>query len=104
MLHDDYLCLVEPGKQQIKEVRRKFNRKTWQQRQLQSKSGFVQRIALLTLSRDRRIKIKKSKSNQLLTYFLSKLNGTGSRQEVLLELAETLGIAHLLNGEAPAMI
>ena len=28
MLYDDYLCLVESGKQQIKEVRRKFNRKT----------------------------------------------------------------------------
>ena len=27
MLHDDYLCLVESGEQQIKEVRRKFNRK-----------------------------------------------------------------------------
>ena len=32
MLHDDYLGLVESGKQQIKEVRRKLNRKTWKQR------------------------------------------------------------------------
>ena len=28
MLHDDYLCLVESGKQRIEEVKRKFNRKT----------------------------------------------------------------------------
>ena len=34
MLHDDYLCLVESGKQQIKKARRKFNRKTRKQRQL----------------------------------------------------------------------
>ena len=60
MLHDDYLCLVESGKQQIKEVRRKFKRKTWKQRQLLSESGFVLRIAPPSLSRDRRIKMKKS--------------------------------------------
>ena len=60
MLHDDYLCLVESGKQQIKEVRRKFNRKTWKQWQLLSESGFVLRIAPTQLSRDRRIKMKKS--------------------------------------------
>ena len=60
MLHDDYLCLVESGKQQIKEVRRKFKRKTWKQRQLLSESGFVLRIAPPSFSRDRRIKMKKS--------------------------------------------
>ena len=60
MLHDDYLCLVESGKQQIKKVRRKFKRKTWKQRQLLSESGFVLRIAPPSLSRDRRIKTKKS--------------------------------------------
>ena len=60
MLHDDYLCLVESGKQQIKEVRRKFNRTTWKQRQLLSESGFVLRIAPPPLSRDGRIIIKKS--------------------------------------------
>ena len=60
MLHDDYLCLVESGKQQIKEVRRKFNRKTWKQGQLLSESGFILRIAPPPLSRDRRIKMKKS--------------------------------------------
>ena len=59
MLHDDYLCLVESGKQQIKEVRKKFKRKTWKQRQLLSESGFVLRIAPPSLSRDRRIKMKK---------------------------------------------
>ena len=45
MLHDDYLCLVESGKQQIKEVIGKFHRKTWKQRQLLSECGFVLRIA-----------------------------------------------------------
>ena len=55
MLHDDYLCLVESGKQQIKEVGRKFNRKTWKQRQLLSESGFVLRIAPPPLFYDRRI-------------------------------------------------
>ena len=28
---DDYLCLVESGKQRIKEIGRKFNRITWKQ-------------------------------------------------------------------------
>ena len=60
MLHDDYLYLVESGKQQIQEVRRKFNWKTWKQMQLPSKSRFVLRVASLLLSRDRRIKMKKS--------------------------------------------
>ena len=45
MLYDDYLCLVESGKQQVKQV---------------SESGFVQCIAPLPFSRDRRIKMKKS--------------------------------------------
>ena len=30
----NYLCLVESSKQQIKEVKRKFKRKTWKQKQL----------------------------------------------------------------------
>ena len=60
MLHDDYLCLVESGKQQITEVTRKFKRKTWKQRQLLRESGFVLRTAPPPLSRDRRIKMKKS--------------------------------------------
>ena len=60
MLHDDYLCLVESGKQQIKEVRGKFKPKTRKQGQLLSESGFVLRIAPQPLSRDRRIKMKKS--------------------------------------------
>ena len=37
----------------------KFNRKTWK-RQLLSESGFILCIAPPSLSRDRRIKIKKS--------------------------------------------
>ena len=44
----------------LKEVRIKFNRKTWKQRQLLSESGFVLRIAPPPLSVDRRIKMKKS--------------------------------------------
>ena len=68
LLHDDYLCLVESGKQQIKEVRRKFNRKTSKQRQLLSVSGFVLRIGYPQLSRDRRIKMKKS-INQCATKY-----------------------------------
>ena len=67
MLHGDcYLCLVESGKQQINEVRRKFNRKTWKQRQLLSEFGFVLSIAPPPLSRDRRIKMKKSNHNTVL--------------------------------------
>ena len=54
---DDYLCLVESGKQRIKEVGRKFNRITWK---LLSESAFVLRIAPPPLSRGRRIKMKKS--------------------------------------------
>ena len=65
MLHDDYLCLVESGKQQMKEVTRKFKRKTWKQRQLLSESGFVLRTAPPSLSRDRRIKMKKSINQHL---------------------------------------
>ena len=44
----------------LKKSEAKFNRKTWKQRQLLSKSGFVLRIAPPSLSRDRRIKMKKS--------------------------------------------
>ena len=76
MLHDDYLCLVESGKQQIKEVRRKFNRKTWKQGQLLSESWFVLRRASPRLSRDRRIKMKKS--NRLIDLWF------GANLEVLI--------------------
>ena len=55
-LHNDYICLVESGKQQIKEIR---ENSTGKQRQLLSESGFVLRIAPPSLSRDRRIKMKK---------------------------------------------
>ena len=60
MLHDDYLCLEEFNKQQIKEAEAKFNRKTRKQRQLLSESGFVLSIAPPPLSRDKRMKMKKS--------------------------------------------
>ena len=65
MLHDDYLCLVESGKQQIKEVRRKLNRKTWKPWQLLSESGFVLRTAPPPLSSDRGIKMKKSNQSNI---------------------------------------
>ena len=42
---------------------RKFKRKTWKQRQLLSESGFVLRIAPPSLSRDKRIKMKKKSIN-----------------------------------------
>ena len=56
MLHDNYLRLVESNKQQIEEVRSKI------QGQLLSVTGFVLCIAPPSLSRDRRIKMKKSMS------------------------------------------
>ena len=48
----------------LTKVRRKFNRKPWQQRQLLNECGFVLRKAPPPLSRDRRIKMKKSTINQ----------------------------------------
>ena len=58
MLHDDYLCLMESGKQQIKEVRSKIQPENSETKATPiSESGFVLRIAL---SRDRSIKMKKS--------------------------------------------
>ena len=82
MLHDDYLCLMESGKQQIKEVRRKFKRKTWKHRQLLSQSGFVLRIAPPPLSRDRRIKMKKS-INQFLAVSDKRSSVTKSHESFL---------------------
>ena len=67
MLHDDYVCLVESGKQQIKEVRGKFNRKTWKHKQLLSESGFVLRIAPPLRSCVRKIKMKKSNQTKRQT-------------------------------------
>ena len=61
MLYDDYLCLVESGKQHIKKVKRKFNRNTWKQRQLFKRVWIWPCIAPPSLSRDR-TKMKKSKS------------------------------------------
>ena len=60
MLFENEFTFVDSGIIWVKEVRRKFNRKTWKQRQLLSESGFVLRIAPSPLSRDRRIKMKKS--------------------------------------------
>ena len=79
MLHDDYLCLVESGELQIKEVRKIFNRKTWKQRQLLIESGFDLRIAPTPLSRDRKIKMKKS-INQSIDTTMQKLDDIYSKQ------------------------
>ena len=60
MLHDDYFCLVESGKQQIKEAKSIIQTETSETKQLLRKSGLALRIAPPSLSRDRRIKMKKS--------------------------------------------
>ena len=61
MLHDNYLCLVESNKQQIEEVGSKIQAENLETRATPiSESGFVLCIAPSSLSRDRRIKMKKS--------------------------------------------
>ena len=60
MLHDNYLSLVESNQQQIKKLEAKVKRKTRKQGQLLGEFGFVLCIALSSLFRDRKIKIKKS--------------------------------------------
>ena len=61
MLHDNYLCLVESNQhKQQKKVRSKLKRKIRKPRQLLSEYGFVLYMAPPSLSRDRRIKMKKS--------------------------------------------
>ena len=60
MLHDNYLCLVESNEQQIEKIKSKIQAENSETRQLLSESGFVLCIALPSLSRDRRIKTKKS--------------------------------------------
>ena len=51
---------------------KKFNRKTRKQRQLPGESGFVLSIAPPPLSRDRRIKMKKSINHFTIMYNCSK--------------------------------
>ena len=53
-----------PPSSKLKKSEAKFNRKTREQRQLLSESGFVLSIAPSPLSRDRRIKMKKSINQQ----------------------------------------
>ena len=60
MLHNDYFCLVESGKQQIKEAKSIIQTETSETKQLLRKSGLALTIAPPSLSRDRRIKMKKS--------------------------------------------
>ena len=59
ILPDNYLCLVESNKQQIKEIRSK--------RQLLSESGFVLRLVPPSLSTDRRIRNHRNSSASLTT-------------------------------------
>ena len=96
MLNDDYLCLVESGKQQIK-VRRKFNGKAWQQRQLLSESGFVLGIAPPPLYRDRRIKMKKSikqkNNHQCMNYCKTKLVENWRKREIYYNIIYTITTA-----------
>ena len=60
MLPDDYLYKVESNKYKSKKSEAKFKRKLGNKMELLSESGFVLRIASPSLSRDRRIKMKKS--------------------------------------------
>ena len=62
------ICLVRSDKQQIK-VGRKFNRKAWKQRQVLSESGFILGMAPPPLSRDRRIKMKKSINHLMFSMY-----------------------------------
>ena len=64
MRHGNYLCLEECKQQEAK-----FKRKNRKQGQLLSESGFVLCIAPSSLSRDRRIKIKKSSSSRTVESF-----------------------------------
>ena len=60
ILSDNYLCLVESNKQQIKEIRSR------NQRQLLTKSGFVLRLVPSSLSTDRRIRNHHNSSASLI--------------------------------------
>ena len=68
---DNYLCLVESNKQRIEEARCKIKAENSETRATPKRvwSGFVLCIAPPSLSRDRRIKMKKSTS----------IHGGGSR-------------------------
>ena len=63
MLHGNYLCLVKFNKQQIEEGKSKIQAENSEKGQLLSESEFVLCIAPRSLSRDRRIKMKKSSSS-----------------------------------------
>ena len=64
MLHDNYLCLVESNKQKIEEVRSKIQEKI-SETKATPKRVWICPIAPPSLSRDRRIKMKKSEINSL---------------------------------------
>ena len=60
MFHDDFSVWWNLASSNLKKSEAKFNRKTRKQKQLLSESGFVLSTAPPPLSRDRRIKMKKS--------------------------------------------
>ena len=60
MLHNNYLWMVESDLKQIQEVSSKTQPKTRKQRQLLSEAGFRLCTAPPSLSRDSRIKMKKT--------------------------------------------
>jgi len=64
MLYDNYLCYLSgQNKQQIKWSEVKETTGKLGNGQLQSGCGFIQNIAPLLLSRDRRIKMEQNKQN-----------------------------------------
>ena len=58
-LHDNYLCLVESKKQRIEEVGRKIQAENSETRTTPKRDWIRLKHAPLSLSRDRRIKMKK---------------------------------------------
>ena len=70
MLRDNYPCLWNLTCNKLKKPEAKFKRKTGKQRYLLMESGLVPSTARPPLSRDRRIKMKKSSSNFLLKTLL----------------------------------
>ena len=70
MFYDDYLCLVESGKQQIKEVRSKVQPENLETKATPERVWIRPTHSASALSRDWRIKMKKSINHVLL--FLSR--------------------------------
>ena len=78
MLYDNYSCEVERNKQQIKEIRSKIQLENSEANATPKRVWFVLCVASSSLSRDGRIKMKKSMKQQLLKRSLNKLNACDS--------------------------